>query len=58
MVEGQVFSVADEIEDQIAKVQLKVAFANGSEAYVEDLQVYPSTNRVSFKTPAHAGMIP
>ena len=49
MVEAQVFSVADEIEEKIAAISLKVAFANGTEAYAEDLEVYPSTKRVSFK---------
>jgi len=48
-VEGQMFSLADEIEDKIAQIPLKVVFANGLEAWVEDLQVYPSTKRVSFK---------
>ena len=48
MVEGQVFEVADEIEEKIGKLRLRVAFANGPEADVSDLQVYPSTKRVSF----------
>jgi hypothetical protein len=48
-VEGQMYSLADEIEDSIGKIPLRVAFADGMEAYVEDLQVYPSTKRVSFK---------
>jgi hypothetical protein len=43
------YSLADEIEDSIGKIPLRVAFADGMEAYVEDLQVYPSTKRVSFK---------
>jgi hypothetical protein len=48
-VEGQMFSLADEVEEQIGMIPLRVVFANGTEAYVEDLQVYPSTQRVSFK---------
>ena len=48
-VEGQMFSLADEIEEKIGVIPLRVAFPNGGEAYVEDLQVYPSTKRVSFK---------
>ena len=48
-VEGQMFTLADEIEQKIAVIPLKVIFANGREAAVEDLQVFPSTNRVSFK---------
>ncbi len=49
-VEGQMFTLADEIEETIAAIRLKVVFPNGEEASVEDLQVYPSTKRVSFKT--------
>ncbi len=48
-VEGQMFTLADEIEEKIGGIPLKVVFPNGTEADVEDLQVYPSTNRVSFK---------
>ena len=48
-VEGQMFSIADEIEQKISAIPLRVIFANGREAVVDDLQVFPSTNRVSFK---------
>ncbi|HZV04584.1 MAG TPA: hypothetical protein VE999_05800 [Gemmataceae bacterium] len=48
-VEGQMFTLADEIEERIGANPLKVVFPNGREAGVEDLQVYPSTKRVSFK---------
>src|SRR6266446_4136671 len=48
-VEGQMFSLADEVEEKIGMIPLRVVFPNGTEADVEDLQVYPSTNRVSFK---------
>jgi hypothetical protein len=48
-VEGQMFSLADEIEEKIALIPLRVVFPNGMEAYLDDLQVYPSTKRVSFK---------
>lgn len=50
MVEGQTFGLADEVEDKIAALALKVVFEDGTAAQVEDLQVYPSTRRVSFKT--------
>jgi hypothetical protein len=49
IVNGQMFSLLDEIEDQIRALRLKVAFEDGSEAPVEDLQIYPSTRRVSFR---------
>ena len=48
-VEGQMFPLADEIEEKIGAISLKVVFPNGAEARVEDLQVYPSSKRVSFK---------
>lgn len=50
LVEGQVFNLADEIEEKIGEYSLRVVYANGSEVPVDDLQVYPSTKRVSFKT--------
>lgn len=49
LVEGQVFNLADEIEEKIGELSLRVVFANGSEVPVDELQVYPSTKRVSFK---------
>lgn len=49
-VEGQMFSIADEIEQKIGEIPLRVIFANGREAVVDDLQVFPSTNRISFKS--------
>ena len=49
MVEGQVFSVADEIEEKIARLRLRVVFAGGEGAEVADLHVYPNTNAVTFK---------
>jgi hypothetical protein len=48
-VEGQMFNLADEIEEKIGAIPLRVGFPNNTEACVEDLQVYPSTKRVSFK---------
>ena len=48
-VEGQMFSLADEIEEKIGMIPLKVVFHDGMEVCVKDLQVYPSTKRVSFK---------
>ena len=48
-VEGQMFNLADEIEEKIERIPLRVVFPDGMEAYVRDLQVYPSTKRVSFR---------
>jgi hypothetical protein len=48
-VEGQMFNLADESEEIIGALPLRVVFANGTEAYLQDLQVFPSTKRVSFK---------
>ncbi|MBI1916950.1 MAG: hypothetical protein HYS12_19755 [Planctomycetes bacterium] len=50
IVEGQMFSLLDGIEEEIGAVPLRVVFENGAEADVTDLQVFPSTKAVSFKT--------
>jgi hypothetical protein len=52
IVEGQMFSLLDEIEDQISGLTLSAIFDDGQEFLVEDLQVYPSSGRVSFKVKA------
>jgi hypothetical protein len=49
IVNGQMFSLLDEIEEQIRALLLKIRFDTGHEAVIEDLQIYPSTNRISFK---------
>lgn len=49
VVEGQMFSLLDAVEEEIGQLPLKVEFEDGTEALVEDLQVYPSTRAVSFK---------
>jgi hypothetical protein len=48
-VEGQMISLADEVEGKIDVIPLRAVFPDGREENVEDLQVYPSTERVSFK---------
>ena len=50
-VEGQMFTHADEIEAKIAAINLRAVFPDGDEAEVVELQVFPGTTRVSFKTP-------
>ncbi len=52
VVEGQMFSILDGVEAKIEAVDFKVSFADGTEAPVEDLQVFPSTGAVSFKAGA------
>lgn len=49
IVNGQMFSLLDEVEEQIAVLHLKVRFDTGYEANLEDLQISPSINRISFK---------
>lgn len=51
IVLGQMFGSLDSIEDQIQDLSIKVVFENDAEAAVEDLQLYPSSGRVSFKVP-------
>jgi hypothetical protein len=50
IVERQMFSLLDQIEEKIGAIPFKVSFEDGTEACVEDLQVFPSTRAVSFKT--------
>jgi hypothetical protein len=50
VVEGQMFSLLDDIEEKIATARLRVLLENGAEACVTDLQVFPSTQAVSLKT--------
>jgi hypothetical protein len=49
VVNGQVFSLLDEIEERIAAAAPVAVFDDGREAVIQDLQVYPSSGRVSFK---------
>jgi hypothetical protein len=49
LVNGQVFSLLDEIEDQIRALRLKAVFEGGCELPLEDLQVFPRSRRVSFQ---------
>lgn len=48
IVNGQIFSVLDDIEDQIRGLRLRVEFDDAT-AEVEDLQLFPSTGRISFR---------
>jgi hypothetical protein len=49
IVNTQTFSLLDEIEEKIENLYLKVVFEDGYEAALADVQIYPSTNKVSFQ---------
>jgi hypothetical protein len=49
IVDTQTFSLLDEIEEKIQNLHLKVIFDDGYEAALVDVQIYPSTNKVSFQ---------
>src|SRR4051812_27152885 len=49
VVEGQVFSRLDAIEEKVAAASLQVEFDDGTVADVEDLQVFPTREAISFK---------
>ena len=49
LVNGQMFTLADEVEEQIAELSLNVVFDQGRAMAIEDLQIYPSTKRLSFR---------
>jgi hypothetical protein len=49
IVNDQIFSLLDDIEERIRGLSLKVALEGSNEAKVEDFQLYPSTGLVSFR---------
>ena len=49
IVNTQTFSLLDEIEEKIETLHLKAVFEDGHEAALTDVQIYPSTNKVSFQ---------
>jgi uncharacterized protein YlaN (UPF0358 family) len=58
IVNNQMFSLLDEIEEKIETRLLKVVFADGRVAHLADLQIYPSTKKVSFKVVKEAVRYP
>ena len=49
IVTTHMFSLLDAIEEQIETLHLQGMFENGHEATLTDLQIYPSTKKVSFQ---------
>ena len=49
IVNTHTFSLLDEIEEKIETLHLKAVFEDGHEAALADVQIYPSTNKVSFQ---------
>jgi hypothetical protein len=49
IVDGQMFSFLDEIQEKIGAVPITAVFDNGDEVHISDLQVFPSAGDVSFK---------
>ncbi len=49
LVNTQVFSLLDEVEDHIARLHLRGIFEDGHEAVLADVQIYPSTKTMSFQ---------
>jgi hypothetical protein len=49
IVNGQMFGLLDEIEDRINLLSLRVVFNEACEAMIEDVQIYPSMSKVSFR---------
>jgi hypothetical protein len=48
IINNQIFSLLDEMEEKIGTMLLKVVFADGHVAPLADLQIYPSTKKISF----------
>jgi hypothetical protein len=57
IVNGQMFTFLDNIQERIGALPFKVVFDNGQEVYVKDLQVFPSTGDVSFKLAQFANQV-
>lgn len=49
IVSTQIFSLLDAVEEQIAALHLAGVFEDGHEAALADVQIYPSTKKVSFQ---------
>lgn len=49
IVNGQLFSFLDEIEEKIESFRIKIVLDNGQETTIKNLQVFPATGRISFK---------
>jgi hypothetical protein len=49
IVNGQMFSFLDEIQQKVAALGIKAVSGDGREAAVTDLQVFPGTSDVSFR---------
>jgi hypothetical protein len=49
IVNGQMFSLLDEVQARIGALSIKAIGDDGCEAAVRDLQVFPTTGDVSFK---------
>jgi hypothetical protein len=49
IVNGQVFSLLDEIEERVRALGIQVVFEGRQAGDVEDLHIYPGTGLVSFK---------
>jgi hypothetical protein len=49
IVEGQMFSLLEQIEERIRAAQIQAIWNDGQNTPVEELQVFPSTGAVSFR---------
>lgn len=58
LVNGQVFSLLDEVVESLGRNPLRVVFAEGHEARAEDLQIFPRTGRLSFRVSTDARPTP
>lgn len=52
MVNQQMFIFLDDLEEKIERLFLKAVFADGRVIQLTDVQIYPSTQSVSFKVVA------
>jgi hypothetical protein len=50
IVNGQMLSFLDEIQQKISRLSILAVFEDGRTFWTRDLQIYPSTSEISFKT--------
>ncbi len=51
IVNGQMFTLLDVVQEAIENLDLTVIFRGGHETFIKDLQIYPSTGEFSFRVP-------
>ncbi len=57
IVNNQIFSLLDPIEDRIGETPFLVVFHDGHESQVKDLQIFPRSGTVSFRAAGQPALL-